>query len=187
MNSNNITNKKSVVTIKVTLSEKEELQTMADKSNLSLSEFVRLKSLSKINKAINQENRIKELEEELNRVKVTLSYYNEDEQETSGIILPVNNKQKEILLALFDNFCKDGKSTESQILRYLAEDLITTHYDLIPIQLIQPDKSTIEAFRFNSCQIPTYNGLGPVKFFEAFKEIGLECYKSYNQLKAVNK
>ena len=95
MNSNNITNKKSVVTIKVTPSEKEELQTMADKSNLSLSEFVRLKSLSKINKAINQENRIKELEEELNRVKVTLSYYNEDEQETSGIILPVNILYKE--------------------------------------------------------------------------------------------
>jgi uncharacterized protein (DUF1778 family) len=187
MNANNITNKKSVVTIKVTPSEKEELQTMADKSNLSLSEFVRLKSLSKINKAINQENRIKELEEELNRVKVTLSYFNEDEQETSGIILPVNSKQKEILLALFDNFYKDGKSIESQILRYLAEDLITTHYDLIPIQLIQPDKTTIEAFRFTTRQLSTNKGLGPVKFFEAFREIGLDCYRSYNQLKAIDK
>ena len=103
---------------------------MANEIDLTLSEFLRLKGISKANKVTNYEKEQKEKDEEIKKLKVALSFYDVNAEYSAGIALHLTDKQKLILLDLFSNYYRDGKPVEYQIVHYLIEDIFTINHDL---------------------------------------------------------
>ena len=102
--SNNSENSRNmVVSIKVSAREKAELQEMADELELSLSEFIRLKALAKVNTIANHEAQLREQENEIKKLKVALSYYDRSVNDMPVIALHLGRVQFHLLNMVFHN------------------------------------------------------------------------------------
>lgn len=173
----------TVISVKVSAVEKEQLQEMADEVELSVSELLRLKGLSKINKVASHEKALKEKEEEIKALKVALSFYDAKNYDIPALVLPMTERQKEVVLALFDNYYGDGKPVGYQIVHYLAEDILTTHFDLEKINITTHDGERITAFGSTRVEYPSLRGFGTTDFHDAFKEYGLIFHRDLSQVK----
>ena len=173
----------SVISVKVTASEKAELQENADDLELSLSEFMRLKSLANIDTSAKYEMQLKEQDEEIKKLKVALSFYNGNIENVPGIALHLTEKQKQWLINLFSNYYKDGKPVEYQIIHYLIEDVFTIHHDLEERTVYDYNLRGHNVLICTRKEVPYNNSYNANELLNAFSEYGITGYRDLNQVK----
>lgn len=174
----------SVITIKVSNSEKALLQEMADDVDLSLSEYIRLKGLSTLNSVTNYERELDIKENVIKKLKIALAFYDGNKADTPGIALPLTSKQTFYLMDVFANYYGTNTPIEQQIVRYLIEDLFTYHYNFEKRTIIDIGLKTNNTLIPVGVEAPFKNSSNPDELLNAFREYGIFSPKAMNQLKS---
>ncbi len=182
-NGNTDNSRNSVISIKVSNAEKALLQKMADDFELTLSEYLRLKGLVNLSAIYNSEKEIEQKNEEINKLKIALSFYEHDVEDIPGITIPLTPTEKRLLIDVFTNYYGDGQPVEYQILHYLIDDIFTVHYEMkkpnMVDSLIMPNNAV---FCIRS-ELPIKNSSYSDELLAAFKKFGISEYKLLNQVK----
>lgn len=173
--------KSHIISFKVSPGDKKTIQEMAKKARTTVSQLVRIKSLSSLKNELALNMELARRRKEIEALKVAIGYLSPDYSGHS-VLLELNQKQGEILREILSNYYPGDLPFEQQLLRYLAEDLSSTHFHLMVATGVKFRKDN-PLFCIRDTEQPFGNEQNRKLLFEAFsfaKDNGLQ---SRNQLK----
>ncbi|MCG3167252.1 MAG: hypothetical protein POELPBGB_03039 [Bacteroidia bacterium] len=108
------------ITFKLNEDEKRKIEETSAYLGITVSEYLRIKSLADEKTVFDQLTKSAELEKENKTLKVKLEYYRNTERTPNSLVLPLNAEQLETLKNLFDGYGDRSIPLNVKVIRALV-------------------------------------------------------------------